>query len=374
MLISAIRDVWQIFVAYTREAMSFAMIFAIVGVMILVAGCAVRIIKHKKMHSMGYVLLKTCLFALFGFYMSYILAITLSGRESMEGPVVKNLDPFSTLIRNGSLNIEIFENFLMFVPLGIILPCVWKYMRGFVRTTLVGLCMSIIIEVTQIILQKGFFDVDDIIFNTLGAAVGYVIFSGFYDGLLGIKRRVITDVSKKLKCKPPLGKLYDRFALRHTLVLFLVQSLPAVIWFNIVMGFSSDDGDKSSTLSRGLLKIFFPGGNEVPGDVLFESETFMFYEKILRKFAHMFEYAVLAFLIWAAFYSIKRLHKIMVYGLTLLGTFVVAMIDETNQMSVIGRTGTYRDVIVDMTGSIGALLITLVIIAWGSTYYKNKYS
>lgn len=309
--------------------------------------------------------------------MSYILAITLSGRETIESGLVKNLDPLSTIWRNGHFNIEIFENFLMFVPLGILLPCVWKYLRGFFRTLLVGFCMSVLIEISQLIFGRGYFDVDDIIFNTIGAAIGYIIFAGFYDGLLGIKRRIISDVSKKLKRKPPLGKQYDRFGVRNGFILFMLQAFPVLIWANMVMGFSSEDGDKSGELSKGLLRImlgFLGNGQEISGPIGNETDTFLFYEAVLRKFAHMFEYGLLAFLIWAAFYSIRWLSRIMAYGLALLGAFVVAVTDETNQMSVFGRSGSYRDVIVDMTGSIGTLAITFVIVTWASKYYVNKHS
>lgn len=377
MLLSAIRDTWAIFKEYTNEAMVFAMAFVLLYVVFLITDCLVRIIRHRKLHSIGYVLMKTCLFALFGIYMSYILAITLSGREIMDSSVVHNVDPFSTLIVNGSLNPEIFQNFVMMVPLGILIPSAFKYLRGLVRTTLFGLILSVSIEVAQIVLRRGYFDVDDIIFNTCGACAGYLIFAGFYDGMLGIKRRIITDASKELKIKPPLGNLYNRFALKHGAWLFVVQAFPVFVWGNFIMGFSSDNGDKSGGMSKALLakimSVLSMGQIKVTG-AQYDDEGFLMLEKVLRKCAHVFEYAVLAVLIWALLFSIRWIAGILTYGLALLGAFAVGMIDETNQMSVIGRTGTYKDVVVDMSGSVVVLIITLVIVKSATNYYIKKHS
>ena len=40
-----------------------------------------------------------------------------------------------------------------------------------------GLCLSMMIEETQLATHRGFFEIDDLILNTIGALIGYGIFS-----------------------------------------------------------------------------------------------------------------------------------------------------------------------------------------------------
>jgi glycopeptide antibiotics resistance protein len=70
-------------------------------------------------------------------------------------------------------------NVLLFVPLGIFARLLWR--RGFVGTTLLGFGCSLLIELTQLTADWGtapfpyrIFDVDDLITNTTGAAVGWI--------------------------------------------------------------------------------------------------------------------------------------------------------------------------------------------------------
>lgn len=43
------------------------------------------------------------------------------------------------------------------------------------RTALVGLALSVIVETTQLITSRGFFEIDDMILNTLGTVLGYSV-------------------------------------------------------------------------------------------------------------------------------------------------------------------------------------------------------
>lgn len=70
-------------------------------------------------------------------------------------------------------------NVLLFVPLGIFARLLWR--RGFVGTVLLGFGCSLLIEITQLTANWGtapfqyrIFDVDDLITNTSGAAVGWI--------------------------------------------------------------------------------------------------------------------------------------------------------------------------------------------------------
>lgn len=82
-----------------------------------------------------------------------------------------NLIPFRGMIadlRNGMLNV------LLFVPLGIFLPCLWQKFRSLKAIALEGFWISLVIEVLQIFTYRAT-DVNDLIHNTLGAVLGYGI-------------------------------------------------------------------------------------------------------------------------------------------------------------------------------------------------------
>ncbi len=64
----------------------------------------------------------------------------------------------------------------MFIPLGLLPPLLWNRMEPFWKPLLLGFSVSLCIELTQLLLPRGT-DIDDIWLNTLGAALGYGIFS-----------------------------------------------------------------------------------------------------------------------------------------------------------------------------------------------------
>lgn len=69
----------------------------------------------------------------------------------------------------------VIENILLFVPFGILYPVAvpgrWKYF-----TVLTGMIISVVIETVQLVTQRGYCQLDDVVMNTLGSLVGYLIF------------------------------------------------------------------------------------------------------------------------------------------------------------------------------------------------------
>ena len=63
----------------------------------------------------------------------------------------------------------------MFVPLGILLPMLFKKIRKLQYCVLTGFLCSCMIEVSQLVIQRGFCQLDDVITNTVGAVVGWMI-------------------------------------------------------------------------------------------------------------------------------------------------------------------------------------------------------
>lgn len=71
-------------------------------------------------------------------------------------------------IRNTVLNI------ILFMPLGFLLPVIWKEYRSLRVVALAGLLLSVMIEVLQIFTFR-LTDVDDLITNTTGAVLGFYV-------------------------------------------------------------------------------------------------------------------------------------------------------------------------------------------------------
>lgn len=71
---------------------------------------------------------------------------------------------------------NIILNICMFVPLGILLPMGIRFFRSFWKVALTGFLLTVFIEVSQLLLKRGMFELDDLMDNTLGAMIGYGIY------------------------------------------------------------------------------------------------------------------------------------------------------------------------------------------------------
>lgn len=71
--------------------------------------------------------------------------------------------------------LNIFGNILAFMPWGYMFPEVSRSRRGFVEAMTAGFMLSFIIECTQFVFAVGSFDVDDLLLNTTGASLGYML-------------------------------------------------------------------------------------------------------------------------------------------------------------------------------------------------------
>jgi len=65
-------------------------------------------------------------------------------------------------------------NVALFLPLGFLLPLLWKKFRTMKNTLLFGFGMSLTIELLQILVARAT-DINDLITNTLGTALGFAL-------------------------------------------------------------------------------------------------------------------------------------------------------------------------------------------------------
>lgn len=82
-----------------------------------------------------------------------------------------NFVPFSSE-RDARYFLQLGLNALLFVPLGFLLPILWRRYRSWKRIALIGFLISLSIEILQLFSFR-FTDVDDLILNTFGAFIGY---------------------------------------------------------------------------------------------------------------------------------------------------------------------------------------------------------
>lgn len=102
-------------------------------------------------------------------------------------PLRINLVPLVHLFDYNSLRDmawNVVGNTAMFIPSGIVLPVVYRKLDRFGKVLAAGTLLSLCIEILQLPFASRASDVDDLILNTLGAAVGY----GIYAAVKRLKR------------------------------------------------------------------------------------------------------------------------------------------------------------------------------------------
>lgn len=139
---------------------------------------------------------------------------------------------------------------------------------------------------------------------------------------------------------------------------FLNYWLPVWLWMALIYSASCDSHsyEHSSGLVEPLLRWLFP---HLP-------ETYISgIHELLRKCAHLTEYAVLALLLWRAMHSPAKSSPTawnwQKTRLTLLLVMLYAATDEFHQTFVPTRTGLVSDVFIDTTGGAAGLFMLWMI-------------
>ncbi len=119
------------------------------------------------------------------FLMYFLFFAEIMGRTYIDRDYHYNLTPFREIRRFivyrrtlgwFAVLSNLLGNVLAFVPFGMILPMLTPKCRNFFHIVLLGFDFSLFVETIQLISKVGSFDVDDLILNTLGAALGYLAY------------------------------------------------------------------------------------------------------------------------------------------------------------------------------------------------------
>ena len=73
---------------------------------------------------------------------------------------------------------QVYMNVMLFVPMGYLLPYIFRWFRAKPRTRPAAACflISLAMENLQLITRRGFYDVDDLVSNTIGGIIGQLLF------------------------------------------------------------------------------------------------------------------------------------------------------------------------------------------------------
>lgn len=125
------------------------------------------------------------LFVVKTLFLDHRLFMLLNGNYRQSG-YDYNVIPFKTIAtyitryEHYSFNTwfnNLFGNVLLFIPLGFSSPYFSKKTRNINRFVLLLVIVIVILEVSQMLLHVGSFDIDDVILNALGGFIGYRIYS-----------------------------------------------------------------------------------------------------------------------------------------------------------------------------------------------------
>ena len=123
----------------------------------------------------------------------YDLADMANGTPRLPNQV--NVVPFA-----GGITMGTVLNAVMFVPLGFLLPLMWRRGARLAPVVGFGFAFSLAIELTQL-LNNRTTDIDDLLMNTLGALVGFVLFK--------LWERLTTSRERTSRHAAYLGNLYS---------------------------------------------------------------------------------------------------------------------------------------------------------------------
>jgi len=120
---------------------------------------------------------------LFFIYFLMVINLTLFKQAYLKlefnGGIHVNLIPFVETIKmvEGHALYNVVGNILLFVPLGLFIPLLFKTENKLYKIAWYGFVFSLLIEVLQLLTPTNITDVDDLIFNTLGAIIGYFLYT-----------------------------------------------------------------------------------------------------------------------------------------------------------------------------------------------------
>ncbi len=143
--------------------------------------------KNTKKNRLSVHVRNSIVWFLLGIYLAVMFVTVFLSREPGSRQGI-DMTLFGTWGETPQAHAFVIENVLLFVPFGILYPFAMTSagragddIRSYGRiasrfTVLLGFIISVGIETVQLITKRGYCQLDDVVMNTLGSLVGYVIF------------------------------------------------------------------------------------------------------------------------------------------------------------------------------------------------------
>lgn len=142
-----------------------------------------------------------------------------------------------------------------------------------------------------------------------------------------------------------------------------IAGILALVWMIVIFAFSAQTSEESSVVSEGLsYRMVSTTGRLLKLNIDEEKihEIADAIEHVVRKAAHMTEYAILAILlyVWINRWLISRVRRVCLAAVLAI---LYACSDEIHQLFVAGRSGRVSDVLIDSAGAVLGLALFLFI-------------
>lgn len=154
----------------------------------------------------------------------------------------------------------------------------------------------------------------------------------------------------------------------------IIFSVLAVICMIMIFRFSSEDSERSSETSGKITKtavhIAVNNYDKLPKEKqmsILDKATF-----VIRKSAHFSLYALLGFMVSMA--AGRRKPFSLVSAGVIVFCFLYALSDEIHQYFVPGRSCEFRDMMIDTSGALTGMLVSLLILFMLQKFSGNKLS
>ncbi len=167
--------------------------------------------------------------------------------------------------------------------------------------------------------------------------------------------------------------------MKKRIILIIVLSLLIILWIFAIYKLSSMNNKNSNGKSSSIITVFIEDAlditnkygitNSHPNEVKLEKASALL-NTPLRKVMHAFVYFVLSFLIILMVNVIFKNKKfVLSFIITTLLIILFSSLDEYHQTFVVGRTGQFKDVLIDSIGGMCGIIF------YGTYYlvYKLGY-
>ena len=138
----------------------------------------------RKEHKQRIRIISWILFGIYLIMMVYFLFFSEQMGRVPRDTYQYNLHPFAEIKRYlyyagrvGTVLVllNLLGNIICFIPYGFVIPVLSVRCRSFGKILLLSFLASLLVESIQLVSKLGSFDVDDIMLNTLGGVLGYVV-------------------------------------------------------------------------------------------------------------------------------------------------------------------------------------------------------